>query len=156
MLVNFGDFIDGKQDKVADPYIQLLSTTEIAEAHSDFVEVRLKGIDSTKDQMFLDTFTPSGPPDVGKPNADNAFSSWLDRHKIILIAVGTSVGGVLLILFAVCFCICRRRKANVREKDGKKLWFRRGVPIGGKSGYKPVHESVPSAESYLPHSGGKV
>jgi hypothetical protein len=39
MLVNFGDFIDGKQDKVADPYVQLLPTTDdLAEAHNDFVK----------------------------------------------------------------------------------------------------------------------
>ena len=154
MLVNFGDFVDGKTDKVANPYIQLLSTTDdITEAHNDFVEVRLKGVDSTSGQTFLDTFTPSGPPDVRTTNDSGDVSSWLDRHKTILIAVGASLGGVLLLLIAaLCFC---RRRANVREKDGKRVRFLQGVSVGGKGNYQRVHEPVPPAESYLP-SYGKV
>jgi hypothetical protein len=156
MLVNFGDFVDGREDKVADPYIQLLPTTDdLVEAHNDFVQVRLKGIDSTTDQMFLDTFTPSGPPDVRKSNNDDSsVSSWLSRNKTVLIAVGASVGGVLLItIAALCFC---KRKTNVREKDGRRTRFMQGVPVGGKKGYSQLHEPAPSAESYLPHSYGKV
>ena len=154
MLVNFGDFIDGKQNKVANPYVQLLPTTDsVSEAHSDFVQVRLKGLDSTPDQTLLDTFTPSGPPDVKNNNDDSGLSSWLDKHKTILIAVGASVGGVLLILIAaLCFC---RRRTNVREKDGKRVRFMQGVPVGGNKGYKQVNDPASSAESYLP-SYGKV
>ena len=138
MLVNFGDFIDGKEDKIADPYVQLLPTTDdISEAHKDFVTVRLESVDSTQDQTFLDTFNPSGPPDVHKSNSDG-FSGWLDRHKTVLIAVGASVGGVLLLtFFALCFC---RRRANVREKDGRKKWFLQGRPVGGKGSYKQVRD----------------
>ncbi|KAF9652956.1 acid protease [Thelephora ganbajun] len=123
MLVNFGDFIDGKEGKTADPYVQLLPTTsDTTEAHNDFVQVRLKGVDSTKDQSLLDTFTPSGPPDVKKTNSNNAFPDWLDKNKVILIAVGASLGGVLLILFAV-LCFCRRTNG----------------------GYQRMHDPVPSA-----------
>ena len=138
MLVNFGDFIDGKEDKVADPYIQLLPTTDdISEAHKDFVTVRLESVDSTQDQTFLDTFNPSGPPDVHKSNS-GGFSDWVYKHKTILIAVGASVGGVLLLsLLALCLC---RRRANVREKNGKKKYFLQGTPVGGKGGYKQVHD----------------
>ena len=155
MLVNFGDFVQGKTDKVANPYVQLLPTTDdITEAHNDFVQVRLKGIDSTSDQSFLDTFTPSGPPDVRTTNNSGGFSNWLAKHKTILIAVGASLGGVLLLLIAA-LCLRRRRRANIREKDGKKKRFMQGVPVDGKGGYQRVHEPVPPAESYLP-SYGKV
>jgi len=155
MLVNFGDFVDGRQDKVADPYVQLLPTTDdLTEAHNDFVQVRLKGIDSTKDQSLLDTFTPSGPPDAKAANSDGGFSSWLDKHKTILIAVGASIGGLLLILL-VALCFCRRRRANFKQKGGKRGRFMQGVPVGGKGGYKQVHDHVPPAASYLP-SYGKV
>lgn len=153
LLVNFGDFVDGKTDKVADPYVQLLPTTEITEAHNDFVQVRLKGIDSTNGQTLLDNFTPSGPPDVKKSNSNGGVSGWLYDHRTILIAVGASVGGVLLVLLTV-LCCCRRRRSNVREKDGRKVWFK-GVPVGGKGGYKQVHGSGPAADTYLP-SYGKV
>lgn len=151
MLVNFGDFVDGKQDKVADPYVQLLPTTELVEAHNDFVQIRLKGNDTTGGQTFLDSFTPSGPPDVKKSNSDGGFSGWLARNKTVLIAVGASIGGVLLLLITV-LCCCRRKRSNVREKDGRRVWFK-GMPDGGKGGYKQVHEVAPQEESFLPPYG---
>lgn len=45
-VFNFGDFIAGGNDTTirGDPHIQLLSTTDPAEAHSDFVAVRLSGL----------------------------------------------------------------------------------------------------------------
>lgn len=150
-LVNFGDFIDGKDNKVADPYVQLLPTTEIIEAHSDFVQVRLKGVDTTSGQTFLDNYTPSGPPDVKSNNS--GFSSWLDRNKVILIAVGSSIGGVLLIAI-IALCCCGRRRSNVREKDGRRAWLK-GVPVGGKGGYKQVHDDAPSMY-HPPPQYGKV
>jgi len=155
MLVNFGDFIDGKQDKVANPYIQLLPTTDsISEAHNDFVQVRLKGIDSTSSQTFLDNYTPSGPPDTRTSTTNSGFSDWLSRHKTILIAVGASIGGLLLILIAaLCFC---RWRSNIREKDGRRVRFMQGVPVGGRGGYKRVDDP---ADTYLPSYGksyGKV
>ncbi|KAK0441622.1 aspartic peptidase domain-containing protein [Armillaria borealis] len=44
-VFNFGDFVPGGNDTTirGDPYIQFLSTTDPAEAHSDFVAVRLSG-----------------------------------------------------------------------------------------------------------------
>ena len=153
MLVNFGDFVDGKTDKVANPYVQLLSTTDdVSEAHRDFVNVRLKGVDTTNNQSLLDNFTPSGPPDVRTSNNNGHFSSWLDRHKTILIAVGASLGGALLLLIAA-LCLCIRRRRNVRVKDGKKTPFLRGVPVGGKGGYRQVDQPAPPAEGHLPPYG---
>ncbi|PBK75119.1 acid protease [Armillaria solidipes] len=45
-VFNFGDFVAGGNDTTirGDPYIQFLSTTDPAEAHSDFVTVRLSGL----------------------------------------------------------------------------------------------------------------
>ena len=151
MLVNFGDFVDGKQDKVANPYIQLLPTTDdISEAHKDFVQVRLNGTDSTGNQTLLDNYTPSGPPDTRTSTSNSGFSDWLYKHKTILIIVGASIGGVLFILIAgLCFC---RRRSNIREKDGRRVRFMQGVPVGGRAGYKRVDEPFPP---YLP-SYGKV
>ena len=153
MLVNFGDFIDGKADKVANPYVQLLPTTDdLSEAHTDFVNIRLNGVDTTSNQSFLDTFTPSGPADVRTSNSDSDFSSWIDRHKTILIAVGASLGGALLLLIGA-LCLCRRRRSNVRVKDGRKTQFLQGVPVGGKGGYRQVDQPAPLAQGYLPPYG---
>ncbi|KAF5382468.1 hypothetical protein D9615_002731 [Tricholomella constricta] len=46
VLVDYGDFIVGSNNK-ADPYLQFLSTTDAVEAHADFVNVRLNGVDTT-------------------------------------------------------------------------------------------------------------
>ena len=41
LYVNFGDFVDGKANETAPPYIQLLSTTnDTSQADSDFVKAR--------------------------------------------------------------------------------------------------------------------
>ncbi|KAF5369340.1 hypothetical protein D9758_002508 [Tetrapyrgos nigripes] len=41
ILINFGDFVDGSTSNVADPYIQLLSISDKAKIHQDFVNARL-------------------------------------------------------------------------------------------------------------------
>ncbi|KAK0221601.1 aspartic peptidase domain-containing protein [Armillaria fumosa] len=45
-VFNFGDFVAGGNDTTirGDPYVQFLSTTDPAEAHSDFVAVRLNDL----------------------------------------------------------------------------------------------------------------
>ncbi|KAF5369443.1 hypothetical protein D9758_002520 [Tetrapyrgos nigripes] len=43
ILINFGDFVDGSTSNVADPYIQLLSISDKAKIHQDFVNARLGG-----------------------------------------------------------------------------------------------------------------
>jgi hypothetical protein len=43
ILFNYGDFIDGSTPNSSDPYVQILSTTDPAQAHADFVATRLNG-----------------------------------------------------------------------------------------------------------------
>ena len=40
MLINYGDFVEGNTSNTAAPYVQLLSTTDPASAHADFLSVR--------------------------------------------------------------------------------------------------------------------
>lgn len=88
LYINFGDFVDGKINKTADPYIQLLSTTnDTSEAHSDFVKVR----GSSK------SWNPSG--------------SVLDRIRAHLpLVIGLSVAAGVLLIAAIAFCCLRNRK----------------------------------------------
>ncbi|KAI0267614.1 aspartic peptidase domain-containing protein [Russula aff. rugulosa BPL654] len=44
LLMNYGDFIDGSTPNSSDPYVQILSTTDPAQAHADFVAARLSGL----------------------------------------------------------------------------------------------------------------
>ena len=41
LLLNYGDFTDGSGSSTASPYAQILSTTNSADAHADFVATRL-------------------------------------------------------------------------------------------------------------------
>ncbi|KAE9400432.1 acid protease [Gymnopus androsaceus JB14] len=53
ILINFGDFVDGSSSSVAKPYIQLLSLSDKASIHRDFVMARLGGVDTTGSQSPL-------------------------------------------------------------------------------------------------------
>ena len=44
LLIDFGDFVDGQDSKIADPYIQLSPVTNMTDAHHDFVTVRRRSL----------------------------------------------------------------------------------------------------------------
>jgi len=52
LVLNYGDFIDGSTSNTSNPYVQILSTTDPAKAHADFVATRLGGNDTTGSQHF--------------------------------------------------------------------------------------------------------
>ncbi|KAJ6585306.1 aspartic peptidase domain-containing protein [Mycena capillaripes] len=91
-LINFGDFIADSKGK-ADPYIQFLSITDPAEAHSDFVKVRLGGVDTTTSVLTH--------------NGGSNDNSGLSRTTIYIIA-GCVLGGILLLIL-VAFLVRRSR-----------------------------------------------
>ncbi|KAI0344416.1 acid protease [Trametopsis cervina] len=88
LFINFGDFVEGKLNQTADPYLQMLSTTNDTTAvHNDFVKVR------------------------GASKSVNNNPSFLDRvksHKTVVIAICVNAG--LLIIGAIVFCCLRNRK----------------------------------------------
>ena len=49
VLFDYGDWVSDSSNDRQDPYIQLLSTTNKTQAHLDFVQIRMNGIDSSKD-----------------------------------------------------------------------------------------------------------
>jgi hypothetical protein len=88
LYINFGDFVDGKLDQVADPYIQLLPlTNDTSAVHNDFVKVR------------------GGSRAV---NTSKSFAERVKSHLAIVIAVAAGAG--LLILGGIAFCCLRNRK----------------------------------------------
>jgi hypothetical protein len=89
LLVNFGDFVDGKLNQTADPFVQLLATTnDTAEAHSDFVKVRGSS----------QSWNPSG----------GSLAARIRAH--LPLVIGVAVGVAVLLLAAVAFCCLRNRK----------------------------------------------
>lgn len=135
-----GDFVDGKSGKVADPYIQLLSLTDDAtEAHNDFVNVRLNGVDTTGGQTLLSTVTSSGPPDptYNGSGGDSNFVKWFKKNKWILIGVAIGIVSILSIM-SLALCLCRR--------GGKKKWMK-GVPVQNSS-YRQLNEPAPRGDEH--------
>lgn len=46
-LLDYGSWVEDTSDDLGDPFIQLLSITDVQKAHQDFVNVRLDGVDTT-------------------------------------------------------------------------------------------------------------
>ncbi|KAH8112968.1 acid protease [Phellopilus nigrolimitatus] len=142
LLVNFGDFVDGSNSSVADPYIQLLSTTNRSAAHIDFVNVRLNGSDTTGTQAALlppsqakhsstgDTASLSAEVALEKSGNDTSKPFYKTTWFIIVV----SVAGVAILALATfsAFAVLRRRRSNVRSEN---VFV---PPMAGMGSYKPL------------------
>jgi len=114
LLINFGDFVDGSVNTTADPYVQLLSITDPASAHADFISVRL---DHTGAPPPTSTSAPpkhavaaaDAPSASSKPKSD--IKSAFLREKIPII-IALSVGIVLILLGVLVLCCTRNRLSN--------------------------------------------
>jgi hypothetical protein len=90
LLINYGNFVDGSMTK-APPYVQLLSVTDPAAAHLDFVNTRLGGATTTGVQ----TYTPV-----------NSVMPYHNDRQTRAITVGSVIGGcVFLVSMIVTVCI---------------------------------------------------
>jgi len=65
ILLNYGSFIDGSTSNTSAPYVQLLSTTDPAQAHADFVATR------------SDPKYPKGPVGSGSSNKNSLFQMYI-------------------------------------------------------------------------------
>ncbi|KAJ7069540.1 aspartic peptidase domain-containing protein [Mycena amicta] len=98
-LINFGDFVADSKTK-ADPYIQFLSIMgSAAEAHSDFVQSRLGGIDTTTN--------------VFSANPSNNSDSDNNHSRTIYYIIAASIVGALA-LIGIAFYFYRNRKSAQR------------------------------------------
>ncbi|KAI0373720.1 acid protease [Pilatotrama ljubarskyi] len=87
--INFGDFVDGSTAATADPYVQMLPTTnDTAEAHADFIKVRGNS-----------PWTPS----------DATLGERLKARLPLIIGLAAA-GGVLILIGLGVFCCWRRNK----------------------------------------------
>ncbi|KAI9448437.1 acid protease [Lactarius indigo] len=80
LLIDYGDFVDGTT-KTNDPYVQLLSMTDPAAAHADFVATRLS---------FKNTTSPQGNSGSGRPKG------LFENHQIAILAGAMAAGALLL------------------------------------------------------------
>ena len=142
LLVNYGDFVDGNTTK-APPFVQLLSVTDPASAHLEFVNTRLGGMDTTGFQMAIDlqNSTSNRVPDG---------ASHHQRTNVTLIA-GVVSGCVLLLFIAAGAYIAVRRRRGSRLNRGSDF---SGVDAGLSSNdYHSLHYPPPPGDDHGRHIG---
>ncbi|KAI9507214.1 acid protease [Russula earlei] len=105
VLLNYGDFIDGSTSNTSAPYVQLLSTTDPAEAHSAFVAERLGGNDTTGPQNKSNNNNSNN-------NISGTSTGFFQKNKIPIIIAGVAVVGGAVLVGAVL--VARRRKSAYR------------------------------------------
>jgi hypothetical protein len=121
ILIDYGDFVDGTS-VTANPYIQLLATTEPTEAHQDFVNVRLGGKDDQSWQLLPASSTGS------TPKANSQFVRKIEYYWPIIAAVA---GFLILVLIISCLCVRRRKRTNSRP-----FWK-------SQKSYRPLQDPAP-------------
>lgn len=100
LLLDYGDFTDDTAVSTENPYAQLLSTTDPADAHADFVAARLGGQDTTGSQRHSSNSSGSGS------------KSFFQKYRIPIFAAA-AVAGVAALTGAV-WLVARRRKPVYR------------------------------------------
>jgi len=131
-----GNWIDISSEQQAHPYVQLLSVTNPAFAHSDFVKVRLGGVDTTGDPEYalLSVDQMQHSPVSAEEKKKKYQEMILSRWPYILL--GCLVFTLGLTGYCVWRCCCRK---NRKQSDRRfTLFFRRnrkGDNITGSHNY---------------------
>lgn len=168
-MINYGDFLEDATT-TSDPYVQLLSVTNGTgddSAHSDFVSVRLDGVDTTGDETLSDTPLSSGNPVDGDDDDDNSVKSWLDEHRTYVIIAGSIAAGLFLLgLLAMIWRSCRGRSSRGTYGAVGTAGYAPGGPgwrsdvgprgrsirsnlgaFGGPPAYQQLHDPTPPGEN---------
>lgn len=135
VLMDYGDFIIGSDEKDA-AYIQFLSTTDPAEAHADFVKIRLNGVDTTANQAAV---------------KHRGVHAWV--YYVVITIVG------VVLLAGISFFFIYRAKRNQKRgevSDASLPQFpapHMGVYVAPPSplssyGHSPLPNTVQSAQFY--------
>ena len=132
LFIKFGDFIDGSNISVADPYMQLLSVTDPAAAHTDFINVRLGGVDKTGPQPSLLSVKKAKHSPQTKDKVGGPF------YRTFWFIIAVSVASALL-LASIVYCVysyIRTRRSKIRIETG----FR--PTMVGATSYAPLLDPV--------------
>jgi hypothetical protein len=125
-LMDFGDFVDGTSNDRGAPYIQLVSVTDKASAHADFVKVRLNGTDTSGDssKALLPANQGKSSPESEEEKKQHLAGKVLRQWPYILIGCLAFVA--LLIGLIIWKCCCRRNKKPKAQRSSL-------LPMGAKS-----------------------
>ncbi|KLO10943.1 acid protease [Schizopora paradoxa] len=181
-LGNYGNYTTSFNSSTELPYIQLLSTTDPAVAHKEFVEVRLGGKDTTHSQPALlpasavnqtgssksadsDAASDAASKDLQSNNSDNDSRPWYKRTSGILSIIASSIV-LILVVVGIAFYIYKararsskvpRESAFVPDMIGKasyKPLLADAAPIASSGGDQMSHGSYGASAPYSYASGG--
>ncbi|KZT19519.1 acid protease [Neolentinus lepideus HHB14362 ss-1] len=146
-LLDFGDFVKDASTDPGDPFVQLLPLTNNASAHTDFVQVRLNGVDTTGDaaHALLPASQMQHSPETEGEKKKEREEEILSRWPYIL------VGCLAFVLLCVGLCVwrcCCRRGKGVKGKKGKGGQAA-GI-LGNNPVYQPLSEPAPPAMNMHP------
>lgn len=138
LLVNYGDFVDGTSTK-AQPYVQLLSVTDPATAHQDFVQTRLGGVDTTGMQVFSAGVPDSSPSDV---------SSHGDHQTKMIVIYSVVAVSLILIFSAVAGYVILKRRRRRHSVTRSNASLDTGLSYDYSS-YHPLQHAPPGDETHM-------
>ncbi|KAJ7143497.1 aspartic peptidase A1 [Mycena crocata] len=150
-LMDFGDWVEGGSSDRGDPFIQLLPLTDATTAHSDFVKIRLAGVDTTNSSQYalLPADQQQHSPVSDAEKKAKYEEMILSRWPYILL--GCLVFVALIIGLIVWRCCCRRRvKKNKKDKGFFQQTSQTYLPLQVQSG-APTHH--PQGGAGAPYGG---
>jgi hypothetical protein len=137
LLINYGDYVDGANTN-ASPYVQLLSTTNPASAHLDFVNVRLGGTDTTGGQVLTDEPTSSSN------DIDNIHKS--SNHARTATIVGVVAGTLFLVATGIIVYFMYRRRQKRRLAPATDVSTANMTSTFNDTAYRPLLLAAPPGE----------
>lgn len=144
ILMNFGDFVDGSAGQVGDPFVQLHALTDPAEAHGDFVQQRLGGVDTTGLQTLLPATEEDTSAGVKAPGR-MPYLPW--------IIVASVLGGLLFAFLVAYVFIWRRGRKYRRVHENAPSGLEEGKRSPSPSNEKPP-EIAMADTAFGPRSSG--
>jgi hypothetical protein len=114
-LLDYGDWVDSTNDR-SSPFVQLLPITNVTAAHTDFVNVRLGGVDTTGQPQWdlLPVSQMQHSPISAKEKEEMYQEMILSRWPEIF--VGCLALASLLVGCCIWRCCCRNRCAKNRKR----------------------------------------
>ncbi len=149
-LLDYGDFVDDSTNDRGEPFVQLLPITNVNEAHQDFVQVRLSGVDTTGDssQWLLPASEGQTSPETEAEKKQHLEGAVLRQWPYILL--GCLLFVILVVGLIIWKCCCRRKK-NLKKADNSV----NVLPLSHmkrQSMYRPLDNDPPPYKRNYPNS----
>jgi len=147
--IDFGNFVPGKSR--SNPFVRLLPITDREAAHTDFVNVRMNGVDVSGDPAHaLLPLSQGKTSPVSSQEIQQQYEARILSHWPYVIG-----GGVVLVLIIVSFCTwrcCNRRKAA----KAKKMRAKNQLQQGGDKSFIYLPLQTPYSSTTSVNEVGKI